>query len=272
MNFSDTIWWKVLIGRARRPGGVRVARVLVEPHAVDVQRVDARVRRRSCGSRTGHPGTPSEAACTGRRTCRRRTTATGRCRGPRAARSARLNVESTPATWSIGITANSRNEPVMTPGMSGFVVWMSAIVPERISAPVFGSWYVEPLRLHQDLPDHAALPRVQAVDVVVEEHVVEHDVGIPERLDELDAGPLAGRVVLRERLGERDRLRRRVDRGDLRRLDPVGAEARGQVRAEVELRHAGQVQHVACRPGRPPSAADPRACTGGRTARTSSRR
>ena len=29
--------------------------------------------------------------------------------------------------------------------MSGLVVWMSAIVPERISAPVVGSWYVEPL-------------------------------------------------------------------------------------------------------------------------------
>ena len=52
----------------------------------------------------------------------------------------RLKVESTPATWSIGINANSRNEPVTTPGMSGLVVRMSAIVPERISAPVVGSW------------------------------------------------------------------------------------------------------------------------------------
>ena len=43
---------------------------------------------RSCGSRTGHPGTPSEAACTGRRTWSRRTTATGRGHVPRPARRA----------------------------------------------------------------------------------------------------------------------------------------------------------------------------------------
>src|SRR6478736_240458 len=63
---------------------------------------------------------------------------------PASGSARRLIVESTPATWSIGMYANSRNEPVMTPGISGFVVWMSASVPERISAPVSGSWYVEP--------------------------------------------------------------------------------------------------------------------------------
>ena len=37
---------------------------------------------------------------------------------------------------------------------------------------------------------------MDAVDVVVEEDVVEHDVGIPAVLHELDAGVLAGRVVV----------------------------------------------------------------------------
>ena len=42
--------------------------------------------------------------------------------------------------------------------------------------------------------------------MVVPEDVVQHDVGVPPVLDELDAGELAGRVVVSQRLGQRDRL------------------------------------------------------------------
>ena len=54
------------------------------------------------------------------------------------------------------------------------------------------------VRLDDELAHQAVAPVVDAVDVVVEEDVVELDVRVPAVLDELGAGPLAGRVGVGE--------------------------------------------------------------------------
>ena len=98
------------------------------------------------------------------------------------------------------------------------------------------------LRLDDQLADEAVAPVVDAVDVRVEEDVVELDVRVPAVLDELHAGVLTRGVRVLERLGQRDRLRRGVDRGDLTDLDVLGRQARCDPLAGLELRHAREAE------------------------------
>ena len=75
---------------------------------------------------------------------------------------------------------------------------MSTIVPESTSAPVCGIVVGGALRLDDQLADEAVAPVVDAVDVRVEEDVVELDVRVPAVLDELHAGVLTRRVRVLE--------------------------------------------------------------------------
>ena len=80
-------------------------------------------------------------------------------------------------------------------------------------------------RLDDEHSDAAVAPSVDAVDVVVPEDVVQQRVGVPPVADELDAGALAGGVIVGQWTVECDRVGDRVDRHDRCLFDALRAEA-----------------------------------------------
>ena len=187
------------------------------PVAVDVQRVDAGAHvdradhERVAGVRPGDRRVRIAVAI--RAVEQRRV----RVRPPRRSESGsalRLSVLSVVGFWSIVHNTNSRKLPLTSPGASGLV---GVDVDERARVDLGARDRVVvggALRLDDELADQAVAPVVDAVDVVVPEDVVEHDVREPDLLDELGADPLVGGmgVARAASLSVRSRLPRRGTR------------------------------------------------------------
>ena len=155
----------------------------------------------------GSPGRPAAAGSTGRRRVRAEQQRRSRRSSPgdrptaRHAGSASSRRPGCRRSSTARFRGNSRRRRRERASSTGRGVRVGVNVDDRAGVHLrrrsVGSWYVEPLGSTISCPTRAVAPVVDAVDVVVQEDVVELDVRIPAGLHELDAGVLTRRVVVR---------------------------------------------------------------------------
>ena len=96
----------------------------------------------------------------------------------------------------------------LRPGsLASGLVWMSTIVPESTSAPVCGIVVGRAPGLDDQLADEAVAPVVDAVDVVCQKTLSSWTSGYQRYWTNSMPAYSPGGVLVRERLGQRDRLR-----------------------------------------------------------------